>query len=436
VNSPKTGISGAVLLDETTKPGRERGSLRAPAALQSLIARFDPEPMDLPDGSARIRLQLDGSGAWDAVVSAGGARLEPAEEQRQPDALLSADTVSWQAIARDARAGMPAFRAGRLRVRRNLHLGVGFIAATTDDPRPGRLRFDTVSTRKGKLSMLSAGEGDPLICVHGLGGTKASFLPTVAALADSHRVIAVDLPGFGDSCKPLAAPYDAPYFASAVEALMEALDLPRAHVAGNSMGGRVAIEMGLRRPEAVPGIALLSPALAWLHRPSVAPLLRLPVSKLGLIQPTPRGVTEAIVRRVVPGGGDGWAAAGVDEFLRSFLTRRGRAAFYQAACNILLDEPHGEDGFWTRLEGLSPKTMFVWGRQDNLVPIAFMRHVERALPAAQHVELDCGHVPQLERPHETHRAMRDFLADTEARPARRARLGRAALGGQRWATTA
>jgi pimeloyl-ACP methyl ester carboxylesterase len=45
------------------------------------------------------------------------------------------------------------------------------------------------------------------------------------------------------------------------------------------------------------------------------------------------------------------------------------------------------------------------------VPIAFMKHVERALPAARHVELDCGHVPQLERPRETHAAMLDFMRE-------------------------
>jgi pimeloyl-ACP methyl ester carboxylesterase len=120
-------------------------------------------------------------------------------------------------------------------------------------------------------------------------------------------------------------------------------------------------------------------------------------------------VTERIVRRLVPGAGDGWAAAGVDEFLRSYFTPRGRAAFYAAARNIYLDEPHGDDGFWTRLRGLSAESLFIWGRHDVLVPIAFMKHVERALPAARHVELECGHVPQLERPRETHAAMLDFL---------------------------
>jgi pimeloyl-ACP methyl ester carboxylesterase len=100
----------------------------------------------------------------------------------------------------------------------------------------------------------------------------------------------------------------------------------------------------------------------------------------------------------------------VDEFLRAYLTPRGRAAFYQAARNIYLDEPHGDTGFWKRLERMSPEALFVWGRQDRLVPIGFMKHVERALPRARHVELDCGHVPQVEAPERTHRAIREFFA--------------------------
>ncbi|HKG36355.1 MAG TPA: hypothetical protein VKA89_07970, partial [Solirubrobacterales bacterium] len=159
-------------------------------------------------------------------------------------------------------------------------------------------------------------------------------------------------------------------------------------------------------------IALLSPALAWLRDRQWRWLLSLPLPKLGIIQPTPRPVIEAIVRRVVPGGQDGWAAAGVDEFLRSYLTPSGRHAFYESARNVYLDEPHGEEGLWTRLEKLEPDSLFVWGRHDRLVPIAFMRHVEECLPAAKHLELNCGHVPQLERPRETHAAiLKHFASD-------------------------
>ena len=59
---------------------------------------------------------------------------------------------------------------------------------------------------------------------------------------------------------------------------------------------------------------------------------------------------------------------------------------------------------------MSPDTLFVWGRQDTLVPIGVMKHVQRALPAARHVELECGHVPQVEAPVATHAAIEDFLS--------------------------
>jgi len=131
--------------------------------------------------------------------------------------------------------------------------------------------------------------------------------------------------------------------------------------------------------------------------------------ELGLVQIAPRPIVEGIVRRMIPGADEGWTAAGVDEFLRAYLTRSGRAAFYAAARQIYLEKPHGADGFWSRLRGLLPDALFVWGRRDRLVPLAFERHVAEALPRAHHVELDCGHVPQIERPRETHDAVRDFF---------------------------
>ena len=393
-----------------SESGSESAALQAaPPPLATLVRRFDPPAIDIPGGRARIRLAVEMLGSWDFVVDGSRSKLVPAAEGIEPDALLTADPGSWQRMAEDIRGGMDAFRQGRLRIRRNLHLGVGFLAATSGDAGPARLRFDSIRARGTSISILAAGVGEPVVCIHGLGGTKASFLPTVAALADSYRVVALDLPGFGDSDKPLAAAYDAPYFARKVRDLLDALGIGRAHLVGNSMGGRVAIELGLTEPARVGGIVLLSPALAWLRERRFKWLLPTIVPRLGLIQPAPRAIAEPIVRTLIPGANDGWSAAGVDEFLRSYLDPRGRAAFYAAARNIYMDEPHGESGLWTRLAQMSPQTMFVWGRHDMLVPRQFRKHVERVLPAARHVELDCGHVPQLERPRETHRAIRDFL---------------------------
>jgi pimeloyl-ACP methyl ester carboxylesterase len=335
--------------------------------------------------------------------------LVAADEEERPDAVLSADAQTWEEIAADVRGGMAAYRAGRLRIRHDLHLGVGFLAATAASGEGG-LRFRTVSTALGPISISEAGNGAPVLMLHGLGATKVSFLPTLAALAGDFRGIALDLPGFGDSVKPIRAAYDAAYFARAVTAVMDAEGLQTAHLVGNSMGGRVALEVGLRAPERVRRIGLLAPSLAWLRDRPWAPMLKLVAPQLGLIQPAPRAVVEAIVRRVIPGADNEWTAAGIDEFLRSYLTPRGRAAFYAAARNIYLEEPYGPEGLWTRLPELKPPSLFVWGKRDAVVPIQFAAHVQEVLPAARHLELNCGHVPQLERPQQTHAALADFLS--------------------------
>jgi pimeloyl-ACP methyl ester carboxylesterase len=387
-----------------------RNSGAAPAGIEALIGRYDPDVIDVPAGRALVRLQVRGGDEWDARIEGDRVHLDRAREGDEPDATIAADPVTWMRVAGDIRAGMQAFQRGKLRVRGSLHLGVGFLAATSGASEPGRLRFERVRTPSGRVSILSAGAGpDVLLCLHGLGGTKASFLPTVAALGDRYRVVAMDFPGFGDSDKPIGAPYNSEWLARSAFDTLDALGVDAAHVVGNSMGGRVAIEAGLIDRSRVRSLALLSPALAWLRDRRWTPIVRLLRPELGLLQVTPRSVTDRLVRMLVPGGNDGWAAAGVDEFLRAYLTPRGRAAFYAAARNIYLDEPHGDDGFWARLGALSTDALFVWGRHDTLVPIAFMKHVERALPAARHVELDCGHVPQLQRPRETHAAMLDFM---------------------------
>ncbi|MFL5827639.1 MAG: alpha/beta fold hydrolase [Thermoleophilaceae bacterium] len=387
-----------------------------PDHLQALVERFDPKVFDAPTGRARVRLSVPGQGDWDVVIRGRDAELREASRRTDPDAQLVADARTWGRIASDVRGGMAAFEQGRLVIRRDLHLGVGLLAATSGLTDEGRLRFARVKTKTGRICTASAGRGDPpVILIHGLGGTKASFLPTVAALAEDHRVIALDLPGFGDSDKPLGAPYDAPWFARSVVALMDALKIERAHVIGNSMGGRVALELGMSYPERVEKLVLLTPSLAWRRERRWAPLLRFVRPELGLLQLAPRRVVEGLVRRLVPGARDGWAAAGVDEFLRAYLTPRGRAAFYAAARHIYLEEPEGEAGFWTRLAGLEPDALFVWGHRDTLVPIGFKRHVSEAVPHAEHVELDCGHVPQVERPRETHAAIRRFFADRRPR---------------------
>jgi pimeloyl-ACP methyl ester carboxylesterase len=343
-------------------------------SVQALAERYDASAVD-PPLEARVRL-VSGDEAHDALVDADAIHI------------VAADGDDFDAVI----SGM----------RHNLHVATGFLAATAGND---RLRLETVDTRHGAIATAQAGSGPALLAVHGLGGTKASFLPTLALMHQTHRVIAIDLPGFGDSVKPVRAAFDARYFARVLTGVLDALGIDRAHLVGNSMGGRIALELALTEPDRVDHLVLLSPAMAWLRPRPWAPLVRLLRPELTMV-PMP---VEKLVRRVV-GGGDDWAAAGVDEFMRAFSTPRGRHAFHAALRNIYLDRPHGEDGLWSRLADMQHESLFVWGRRDTLVPIAFMKHVERTFPAARHLELDCGHVPQVERPLETHDAIRDFLS--------------------------
>ena len=373
-----------------------------PKFLEELVGRFDPEGFDAPNGSARVRVRWNGD-ARDVSIKGNRVQIrEPANGRA--DTLIEADEGVWRSLARDAGSGVQAFGTGRLRMRGNLHVGVGFLSATSGAPAERRLRFG----RAANLSYMEAGEGDPVVMIHGLGGTKASFLPTVVGLAAAgYHAIAIDQPGFGDSHKPLLAPYDAPYMARAAEAFLDAREIDSAHFIGNSLGGRVTLELGLAHPDRARKLALLACSLAWKRRPSWARYLPLLRPELGLIQPAPRALVEEIVRRSIPNGRSGWTAAGIDEFVRAYCTPRGRAAFYAAARHIFLER---SDEFWERLGGLEQESLFVWGRHDMVIPRSFAPHVRRALPNSKHSELNCGHVPQIERPDETLALLKRFLA--------------------------
>ena len=202
-----------------------------------------------------------------------------------------------------------------------------------------------------------------MLMLHGLGGTKASFLPSIAALAPSFRTVAVDLLGSGDSDKPLGASYGPEFQARAVEQLLDALELERAHIVGHSMGGRVALELGFAHPDRTDGLVLMTPAMAWLRARRWAPYLRWVRPELGLLQVAPRAAVEPLMRWLMPGADTSWGQSAIDEFVRIYTSPRGRAAFYAAARNIYLDEPHGEAGFWSRLRTLAPEALFIWGLQ-------------------------------------------------------------------------
>jgi pimeloyl-ACP methyl ester carboxylesterase len=331
-----------------------------------------------------------------------------------PDARISATAETLAAIARGERSGVEAFLGGDLKVRGNLALSLRMDSMLRSHEGHARWpRFGRANAAGLRTEYLEAGSGPTVVLLHGLGATNASMLPTMWDLARDHRVIAPDLPGFGETQKPVRS-YHAAFYARWLQDLLRQLGVERADLVGNSMGGRIAIEAGLRFPERVDRLVLLAPSPAFIRGREFVRIVRLLRPELALV-PLPlrhRAVVQGIRQLFskpsrLP---DTWYEAAADEFVRVFRTARGRIAFFSAARQIYLEEPHGETGFWDRLPGLDRPSLFVWGARDRMVPARFAPHVERALPNASSVVFDdCGHVPQYELPERTNATIREFL---------------------------
>jgi pimeloyl-ACP methyl ester carboxylesterase len=390
-------------------------------AFESLPDRYLGAP---PGFDATYHVRLGDLGhTWEVRATAHGVRVRRGATRRRPDVTIGTDSTTWLRLRQGDLSGSEAFSARRLYVRGNLDLAVGFEGLfRLPNGRAPLQRVHDVHVGRSRISTLTMGEGPDILLLHGLGATKASFFEAAAALSRAHRVHALDLPGFGSSSKPAFAAYDAGYFAEAVLGAMDAMGIERAHLVGNSLGGRVAIEVGLRSPERVGALGLLCPAVAFLRR-GYHPIVRLLRPELGVL---PHRFARGMVAnqfwsmfadrdQVDPSVAD----VVVEEFQRIYGSAGARLAFLASARNVYLERPFGRDGFYPRLAELEPPALFVWGSHDKLIPAGFARHVAEWLPGAEQIVLeDCGHVPQVERSAQTNGLLQRFFARADAlRPA-------------------
>src|SRR3954451_5502242 len=390
---------------------------RVVEAFRSLPKRYLGAPPGF-DATYCIRIGDIGR-SWEVRCTAHGARVRAGATTREPDVVIGTDAQTWLDLREGRLSGVEAFSQRRLYARGDLNLAVGFEGLfRLPNGRPPLLRIHDVPVGRLKLSALTMGEGPDILLLHGLGGAKSSFYDTAAALSRRYRVHALDFPGFGGSSKPSTAPYGAAYHAKAVIGAMDALGIGRAHLVGNSMGGRVAIEVGLEWPDRVGGLALLCPAVAFVRR-DWHWLVRILRPELGMLPHSlgrkrieqqfwalfaDRDLVDPSVADIV-----------VDEVERIYRNAGARLAFLASARAIYLEAPFGRRGFYPRLAQLRPPALFVWSSHDRLIPEAFRPHVERWLPQAEQVVLQgCGHVPQVERPEQTNGLLERFFARVDA----------------------
>jgi pimeloyl-ACP methyl ester carboxylesterase len=388
------------------------------AAVRARLRVAPTEPL-LFGRSAAVVLDAD---TEQVTVQVNGGRLTSRPGAvRRPNTVIRGPLDVLTAVVTGKASGVGAFLNGEVTVRGDLSLSLALDGLFERTDQPVQWPRATLACPRGvDTAYLDAGPADGPVAVllHGLGGTNASMLPLMWELSTDHRVLAPDLPGFGGSAKPHAR-YDAAWFVDWLTSFLDELGVESAVLIGNSMGGRISLEAGLRAPERVDALVLLSAAAAFRRLRQWVPLVRLLRPELGYSPiPVPHSMVVETIRAMFSDPDrmpQEWLQAGADEFLRVFATREGRFAFLSCLRQIYLDEAYGEKGFWDRLPTLKAPALFVWGDRDRLVPAAFARYVAEALPDAGAIVLeDCGHVPQFEHADEVAAMTRGFLSDVEA----------------------
>jgi pimeloyl-ACP methyl ester carboxylesterase len=291
----------------------------------------------------------------------------------------------------------------------------GCAAAAADPPSVRLTAFRTGLARDGWLRdvevdgrrycVADRGRGEPLVLLHGVGGSIYDWRHVLRPLSRDRRVIAIDLLGAGESDKPAGEDYSVAAQARRVRGVLEALGVERASLAGNSFGGGVALRFAQDWPERTDRLVLLNSICYAEETPCYLWAARLPGAER-LVDCIPTGQPTRWVLR----NSYGTASLLSEEELDSYIVEMGAPGRRRALVRTLRDVvPPDVREFESRLRTIRAPALLVWGKGDRTVPIALGRRLAAELPDARLVELDAGHVPNQEKPEEVVRLMREFL---------------------------
>ena len=261
------------------------------------------------------------------------------------------------------------------------------------------------------MNIVDMGSGPAVVFIHGLSGCWQNWLEQLPLFARDHRVIAVDLPGFGQSEMP-AEPISISGYADAIDELMGELGLEEARIVGNSMGGFIGAELAINHPQRVERLVLVAAAglsiesirtdrktglrhraenivffslghvASRSHQVALRPRLR--HALLLLVAAHPQKLPGPLAAQQVLGSG-----------------KPGFSDALEAMCRYPLRD---------RLEKIACPTLIVWGDKDVLVPVKDAAIFERLIPDARKIIYkDTGHVSMMERPERFNSDVKAFL---------------------------
>jgi pimeloyl-ACP methyl ester carboxylesterase len=267
-----------------------------------------------------------------------------------------------------------------------------------------------VNIRGVRVRFLEAGAGPPIVLVHGFLASHAAWDGAIGALTSRFRVIAPDLPGFGDSEKPPPSryAYGVSAFAETLVDLIAAEGVTRVAIVGQRLGATVALRTAIAYPDLVERLVLVSPEL-YPRPPS--PWIRtatLPVMG-GIVFKQLAG------RRLFLRYFDPWTPPSLPlsgrmlDWIDSFEAPAAREAAHAAICSMSENR-----GLLARLSRATLPVLVCAGGRDDKVRLGEARRLARELPAARLELFDTRSAPEDERPEEFARRVIPFLLESQA----------------------
>ena len=274
-----------------------------------------------------------------------------------------------------------------------------------------RTPVQTALVNDHKMAYLDAGEGKPIILIHGFGGSMWHWEYQYLPFARTHRVLIPDLIGSGLSDKPDVA-YGPELMLQTFIAFMDRLNIKQATLIGNSMGAGIAMAMALDHPDRVDRLVLISGFPADVeanvalpqfqqflrHRP---PLWLASIgNQLAGKKSTARFLKDIVYQPEL-------ISPAVIE--RSFHNRQ-RKGLLPPLYSLLEHIDSWDTRYSQRLANISHPVLLLWGDHDPVFPLAVGKQMQTMLPTAEwHIISEAGHLPQWEQPHTVNPIIRSFL---------------------------
>ena len=274
-----------------------------------------------------------------------------------------------------------------------------------------RVPFQTIQVKDHRIAYLEAGQGKPVILIHGFGGSMWQWEYQYLPLAQSHRVIIPDLIGSGLSDKPETT-YSPEHLVKFFLSFMDSLGITRATLIGNSMGAGLAMAIALDYPDRVDQLILISGFPAQIEPSLASPQYRrflyhrppLWLATLGN-HLAGRRTTERFLKEIV------YKPELIsDTVIECSFQNRQRGGLLSPLYSLLDHIDIWDDHYGQRIGTIPHPTLLLWGDHDRIFPLEVGKQIHILLPRAEwHIISETGHLPQWERPQVVNPLILSFL---------------------------